>query len=101
MILVGGVVFSLWVDLIDVQPSCIRQMLECYQEFQKPMRSVQEVSLEEVRKYGIIEPVHPKGHPDFYLNSDQNLIPLKDLVEKSASKNASSRLEVVGRYLLT
>ena len=88
-------------DLIDADPSCAKQMITQFNEFQNSMVAVQEVKSEDVNKYGIIDPLHSEKDPNFYLDSDKRVIPLKDLVEKPSADEAPSSFAIVGRYLLT
>lgn len=77
-------------DIIVNRPSCLEQMLEVYREVKAAVIAVQEVSREEVDRYGIIEPLDIKGR----------LIEVKDLVEKPRPEEAPSNLAVIGRYIL-
>ncbi len=77
-------------DLIDSKQSCVSQMLQVYAEFKKPLIAVQEVPLDQVHQYGILNaaPLRPRIHL------------ISDLVEKPSIEKAPSHLGIVGRYLL-
>ena len=74
-------------DLIVGERPCIGQMIEAYEA--GSMIAVQEVSLEDIPQYGIVDPV-----------SAANPAPLKAVVEKPRVEEAPSRLGIVGRYIL-
>ncbi len=81
-------------DLIDAEPPCLKQMKELYLELSAQTENhslvaLEEVSLEEVSKYGIVE-----GE-----RISDNLIKIKRMVEKPAPEEAPSNLAIVGRYI--
>ncbi len=78
-------------DLIDSKTPCIAQMIDVYEKHQGPVIAVQEVPEDQVHQYGIIKPkkVSSKLHQ------------IENLVEKPPAADATSRLGVVGRYLLS
>lgn len=78
-------------DLIDSpQSPCLKQMAEIYSTTQQSITAIQEVSLEEVNKYGIV------GLTDF----KNNLGKINCIVEKPSATEAPSNFGVVGRYIL-
>jgi UTP--glucose-1-phosphate uridylyltransferase len=78
-------------DLIDGEPSALRQMVDIYQERQSSVIAVQQIPPEESNKYGVIrnEPIDGRLHR------------IAGIVEKPQPKDAPSNLAVVGRYILT
>lgn len=89
-------------DLIDHPgQNCSQQLCALFQEFAKPMVSVQQVALSEVQKYGIVSPKFSPEDSHYALDRKKRLIALKDLVEKPSPQAAPSQLAIVGRYLLT
>ena len=81
-------------DLIDAEPPCLKQMKELYLELSAQTENhsliaLEEVSLEEVSKYGIVE-----GE-----RISDNLIKIKRMVEKPSPEEAPSNLAIVGRYI--
>lgn len=77
-------------DIISHPVPCLKQMMLLYAEFERPMVAVEEVKPEDVKRYGIIEPVPVSER--VYL--------IKDVVEKPDIGQAPSRLGIVGRYIL-
>lgn len=77
-------------DIIVNEPSCLEQMIQIYKEVGAAVIAVQEVPMEEVSRYGIIEPLEAEGP----------VIKVKDLVEKPNPADAPSNLAVIGRYIL-
>ncbi len=78
-------------DIIDAKKPCLLQMTEVYEKYNKPVIAVQEVSKEEVSRYGIIS-----GK-----KIDNGLYMLDDVIEKPSPDKAPSRLAIIGRYILT
>ncbi len=81
-------------DLIVGEKPCLKQLLEVYEEYRCPVIAVQEVSLEEVRRYGIIKPARTSA-------PGGRLVRVEDLVEKPAPAEAPSRYAIIGRYIIT
>lgn len=80
-------------DLIEAEIPCLRQLLGVFEDVQSTVLAVQEVSISDVGKYGIIKPAGP---PDA-----RGLMRVEDLVEKPAPEEAPSRFAVIGRYIIT
>jgi UTP--glucose-1-phosphate uridylyltransferase len=78
-------------DLIDGEPSALRQMVDIYEERQASVIAVQTIPREESQKYGIV-----KSDP-----VDGRLHRISGIVEKPKPQDAPSTLAVVGRYILT
>ncbi len=76
-------------DLIDAEPSVIKQMAQVYAEHQCSVLGVEEVPRENTRQYGIVKT--DGGEPGV----------VSAMVEKPAPKDAPSNLAVVGRYILS
>lgn len=78
-------------DLIDGGAnSCIKQMVDIYNERQCGVIGVENVTKEETQSYGIVD-VEP---------IDERLWKIKGLVEKPSPDKAPSTIAVVGRYIL-
>ncbi|MDR3289135.1 MAG: UTP--glucose-1-phosphate uridylyltransferase GalU [Peptococcaceae bacterium] len=78
-------------DIIDAEKPCLRQMMDIYERHGASIVGVQQVALEDVNKYGIV---------DGELFSPQ-LYRVLDLVEKPQPEEApASRLAIMGRYIL-
>jgi UTP--glucose-1-phosphate uridylyltransferase len=69
----------------------LAQMVETYQRLGNSVIAVQEVPLDQVRRYGIVA-----GEAD-----GERLLKVREIVEKPAPENAPSRMGVAGRYILT
>lgn len=78
-------------DLIDSPQSCLKQMLDLYQEKHASVIAVQQIARQESEKYGIIavDECWPGNGP------------ITAIVEKPAPAQAPSSLGVIGRYILT
>jgi UTP--glucose-1-phosphate uridylyltransferase len=70
---------------------CLQQMMELYDQYESPIIGVQEVSNEEVERYGIVDcEMREEGVHD-----------VKRLVEKPKIEDAPSNIAIMGRYILT
>ena len=78
-------------DLIDGQPTVMKQMVEVYRHERCALLGVQKVARAETRHYGIIKPGRGSG----------KLHAVAGIVEKPRPSAAPSTLGVVGRYILT
>jgi UTP--glucose-1-phosphate uridylyltransferase len=78
-------------DLIDANPSVLKQMVDIYDHHRNSVIAVQQVSREETRFYGIV-----KTRP-----LDTGLHKLEAIVEKPEPDKAPSTLAAIGRYILT
>ena len=78
-------------DLIDAEPSVMKQMVDLYDYYHSSIIGVQNIPAEETASYGI---VGAKPLAD-------NLSIVETIVEKPKPENAPSTLGVVGRYILT
>lgn len=78
-------------DIIESQPSCLKQMLNIREKIEGNIIAIREVEEAEVSRYGII-----KGK-----RIDERLYKVEDLVEKPKVTEAPSRLAIIGRYLLS
>ena len=76
-------------DLIFSEESCLKQLIKVYEDLGSSVIGVNEVSKEDISKYGVIDPE--------YINSD---IRIKNLIEKPDLSQAPSNLGIVGRYIL-
>ena len=87
-------------DLIESRVPCLRQLLDVYEECGSTVLAVQQVPLQDVKKYGIIDPADLGGCGAAQAVSER-LIKVRDLVEKPAVEDAPSRYAVIGRYIIT
>jgi UTP--glucose-1-phosphate uridylyltransferase len=77
-------------DIIDSNPPCLKQMMDLYDEAGTSVIGAQEVSWDDVNKYGIISP-SANSSPFQYI---------ADLVEKPDRAHAPSNMAVIGRYVI-
>jgi len=79
-------------DLIDGNiNSCLKQMMNAYQETHSSIVAVESIPLSETHKYGVVD----------IENTTDPLMSMKGIIEKPSSQNAPSTFGVVGRYILT
>ena len=71
--------------------TCTSQMVDVFNRYQKTIVAIEEVPLNKVKDYGII---------DGTLLED-GVYEIRDIVEKPSSKEAPSNLGAIGRYVLT
>ncbi len=77
-------------DLVESDEPCVYQMLKVYEKYEETLVAVQEVPEEEVHRYGIIE-----GE-----EIEPNIFKVKRIIEKPSPGTTTSRLAVIGRYIL-
>lgn len=76
--------------LIQAEKSCLKQMVDAYNEVGGNIIAVDRVPMDQVSSYGVIKHSDAKG----------NILPITDMVEKPAQKDAPSNLKITGRYIL-
>jgi len=70
---------------------CLKQMIECYYRYEATILGVQEVSEQDVSKYGIVD-----GE-----QVNDRVYRVKNLVEKPTVEESPSNVAILGRYILT
>lgn len=70
---------------------CLAQMMRAYDEYQASILGVQEVPLEDVNKYGIVDGQALK----------ERVYSVNDLIEKPQVDEAPSRVAILGRYIIS
>ena len=70
---------------------CIKQMADIYEREETPVLGVQEVSWDDVDKYGIVNGV----------KTSDRITEVESLVEKPSREEATTNLAILGRYILT
>lgn len=79
-------------DLIDGKPlSCLKQMMEVYEETAASVIAVETIPPEESRRYGVVD----------VKMGQEKAVAIQGIVEKPDPSLAPSNLGVVGRYILT
>lgn len=77
-------------DIVYSDKPCLKQMTEVYDEYKSTILGVQEVSKEDVNKYGIVDGKHIKDR----------VYKVKGLVEKPNIDEAPSNIAILGRYII-
>lgn len=77
-------------DLIKADTSCLKQMVDAYEEVGGNIVAVMDVPQEHTNRYGVLDPGKSAGR----------LTEVKGLVEKPDPADAPSTLSVIGRYIL-
>ena len=73
------------------QKPCLKQLIECYNEYKTSILGVQTIDKEDVSKYGIVDGI---------LIEDR-VCKVKGLVEKPSVDEAPSNTAILGRYIVT
>ena len=73
------------------QKPCLKQLIDCYSEYNTSVLGVQKVSKENVSKYGIVDGLH----------IEDRVYKVKGLVEKPSIEEAPSNVAILGRYIIT
>jgi UTP--glucose-1-phosphate uridylyltransferase len=77
-------------DLIMGKPGCLKQMVEQWNQTRGHLVAVENVPLEQVSRYGILDVIEEKGQ----------VAKARGMVEKPKPEDAPSTLSVIGRYIL-
>jgi UTP--glucose-1-phosphate uridylyltransferase len=78
-------------DVIAAEQSCLKQMVDAYEETGGSMVAAMEVPQEKTSSYGVLD-----------VNEDMgSLVSVKGMVEKPNPEDAPSNLAVIGRYILS
>ncbi|SHH67631.1 UTP--glucose-1-phosphate uridylyltransferase GalU [Clostridium grantii] len=78
-------------DVVDSEVPCLKQMIDCFNEYKTSILGVQEVPDEDVCKYGIVKGTH----------IEDRVYKVKGLVEKPSKEEAPSNVAILGRYIIT
>jgi len=77
-------------DIIDNDPPCLKQLIDVAQKHDSSCIALQNVSLEQVSSYGIVDG-----------STKDKLTNITQLMEKPDKKSAPSTLGIVGKYVVT
>jgi UTP--glucose-1-phosphate uridylyltransferase len=77
-------------DIVHANKPCLKQIIEAYDEYKTSVLGVQEVAMEDVCKYGIVDGKLMAGR----------VYKVKGLVEKPAVEDAPSNVAILGRYII-
>ena len=78
-------------DVVDSKEPCLKQLIDCFEEYNTTILGVQTVPEENVSKYGIVNGIH----------IEDRVYKVKDLVEKPSVEEAPSNVAILGRYIIT
>lgn len=78
-------------DVVDSKTPCLKQLMDCYDEYKTSILGVQDVPHEDVSKYGIVKGMH----------IEDRVYKVKDMVEKPKVEEAPSNIAILGRYIIT
>ncbi|NFO13461.1 UTP--glucose-1-phosphate uridylyltransferase GalU [Clostridium botulinum] len=70
---------------------CLKQLIDCYNEYKTSVLGVQTVARENVNKYGIVDGLH----------IEDRVYKVKGLVEKPSIDEAPTNVAILGRYIIT
>jgi UTP--glucose-1-phosphate uridylyltransferase len=78
-------------DIVDSKTPCLKQLINCYNEYKTSILGVQEIPKQDVSKYGIVNGMY----------IEDRVYNVKDLIEKPAIEKAPSNMAILGRYIIT
>ena len=78
-------------DVVDSKVPCLKQLIDCYSEYNTSILGVQKVPEDQVNKYGII-------NGRFI---EDRVYKVNDLVEKPSPEEAPSNIAILGRFIIT
>lgn len=78
-------------DVVDSKVPCLKQLIDCFNEYKTSILGVQDVPLTDVNKYGIVKGMH----------IEDRVYKVKDLIEKPKTEEAPSNIAILGRYIIT
>ena len=78
-------------DVVDSKVPCLKQLINCYDEYKTSILGVQEVAMKDVSKYGIVKGTF----------IEERVYKVKDLMEKPKMEEAPSNIAILGRYIIT
>ncbi len=95
--LVGNEPFAVLLadDVIDAPVPCLKQMMEVFNQTQSSVIATQVVEGPAISLYGVIDPKQSDS------GFGENVVEIKNVVEKPKLEDAPSKLAVIGRYILT
>jgi len=94
--LIGNEAFAVVLadDLCDCdEDGVISQMIKIYNKYKCSVVAIEEVPMNQTKKYGIIN--------GKLIDNSNNIYRVTDMVEKPEEKDAPSNLAIIGRYILT
>ncbi len=80
-------------DIVYSQKPCLSQLIEVYNQYQKPVIGIHELPKEKVSSYGVID-----GESQV---NNKRVYKINKFVEKPKPEKAPSNLAVIGKYIIT
>jgi UTP--glucose-1-phosphate uridylyltransferase len=80
-------------DVIDAKTSCIKQMIDAYDQVQGSLIATMEIDGPGISAYGVLD-----GTPTA---ENKDILEAKGMVEKPKFEDAPSKYAIIGRYVLT
>ena len=78
-------------DVINSKTPVLKQLIECYEEYQQPIIGIQRIDKTQTGRFGIVEGEEVGA----------NTFRVSNLIEKPKPEDAPSNLGVIGRYVIT
>lgn len=78
-------------DVVDSKKPCLKQLMGVYNKYKATVLGVQQVELENVNKYGIVD-----GE-----KIEEGIYKVNTLVEKPKQEDAPSNVAILGRYIIS
>lgn len=78
-------------DVVDSEVPCLKQLINCFDEYKTSVLGVQNVAKDQVSKYGIVEGIE----------IEDRVYKVKKLVEKPKEGETDSNTAILGRYIIT
>jgi UTP--glucose-1-phosphate uridylyltransferase len=80
-------------DVIDAKTSCIKQMIDVYDQVRSSVLATMEIEGPAISAYGVLDCTPTAGNKD--------ILEAKGMVEKPKFEDAPSKFAIIGRYVLT
>jgi UTP--glucose-1-phosphate uridylyltransferase len=80
-------------DVIDAKTSCIKQMIDVFDQVQGSVLATMEIEGPAISAYGVLDGTPTPGN--------RNILEAKGMVEKPKFEEAPSKNAIIGRYILT
>lgn len=80
-------------DVIDSKTSCIKQMIDVYDQVQGSILATMEIEGPAISAYGVLDGLPTAGNKD--------ILEARGMVEKPKFEDAPSKYAIIGRYVLT
>jgi UTP--glucose-1-phosphate uridylyltransferase len=78
-------------DIVDSETPCLKQLIDCYDEYKTSILGVQPVNKSDVFKYGIVDGIE----------IEDRIYKVHNMIEKPKVEEAPSNIAILGRYIIT